>query len=395
MEKIGGASYRVTYNQKDISTDISQYLIELGYKDATEGTADEITLKLENVDAFWENEWYPEKGAKIIVEIGYDAMMNCGEFEIDEIEISSMPDTVSIRGISAPISGKLRTKKNYGHENTTLKKIVETIASDNGLTLQGKVDDISFNRLTQHMENDLAFLNRLAGQFGYYFSVRGKLLVFTRMFDLMNASSVYVIDRTDCLSYSIKDKSHKVFRKANVYYVPASKNALVLKTVELKDQTNADGIPYQTIDAPGLSSVAPSFPTSTTDANGDEIPDDTGMGMGDTPTDDSMEINDRVENDDQAEAMAGASLLKNNTNQQEINFIVTGNPLIVAGNNIQITGIGKLSGKYHIVSTEHNIDRPSGWITAGTGKRVGFIELKKAARKQPAKKPKYQINVVK
>ena len=395
MEKIVGAKFRVTYNSKDISADISKYLLGIAYKDATEGEADELTLKLENVDAYWENEWYPEKGAKLSCEIGYEALMNCGEFELDEIEIASMPDTVSLRAISAPITGKLRTKKNYGHENTTLKKIVETIAAANGLTLQGEVGEISFTRLTQHMENDLSFLNRLAGQFGYYFSVRGKLLVFTRMFDLMNAASVYSIDREDCISYSIKDKSAKVFRKANVKYTPASKNTAVVKSVELVAKTNADGIIYDTIQLPGLPVFAPSFPTSNIPIEGEETFTDSGMDMSVGATGDDLEINERSENEDQSEAMGGAALLKNNTNQQEATVKVTGNPLLVAGSNIQFTGVGKLTGKYHIVSSEHDISKDSGYTTTLNMKRVGFIELTKAARKKPAKQSAYKISVVK
>ena len=401
MEKIGGANFQVTYNSKDISTDISKYLIGLTYKDTVEtdsygkGEADELTLKLENIDAFWENEWYPEKGANLSAQIGYDALMNCGTFQVDEIEISSMPDVVTIKAISVPISGSLRTKKSYGHENTTLKQIVEKVAAANSLTLQGEISDISFTWLSQHMENDLSFLNRLAGQFGYYFSVRGSLLVFTRMFDLMNAASIFAIDRTDCISYSIKDKSAKVFRKANITYTGSVKNSPLLKTIELQSQKNADGIPYQTIQATGFQATAPNFPTSNDPPEGDESFSDSGITMDDAPTGDDMDMNERVENDDQAEAMGAAALLKNNTNQQEVTVKITGNPLLVSGMNFQFTGVGKLTGKYHVMTSEHDISKESGYITTLGAKRVGFIELKKAARKQPVKKSSYQTTVIK
>ena len=93
--------------------------------------------------------------------------------------------------------------------------------------------------------------------------------------------------------------------------------------------------------------------------------------------------------------MGGAALLKNNTNQQEATVKVTGNPLLVAGSNIQFTGVGKLTGKYHIVSSEHDISKDSGYTTTLNMKRVGFIELTKAARKKPAKQSAYKISVVK
>jgi phage protein D len=357
---------------------------------------DEVSLQLENVDAFWENSWYPEKGAKLNVQLGYDALMPCGDFEVDEIEINSMPDRVTIKAISAGISGSLRTKKNYGHENTTLQQIVQSVAAANNLTLQGQIDNISFNRLTQHMETDLGFLNRLASQFGYYFSVRGSLLVFTRMFDLMNAASVFEIDRTDCIDYSIKDKSHKVFRKANVKFTSPKDNVVIAFQASLVDKTNADGIPYQVLSSgQGSGAQAPQAPTSTDPPLGGTEFDDSGFTMDEADPQDEMNVNERIENSDQGEAMASAALLENNSNQQELTLKITGNPLLVAGNNFQMTGIGTLTGKYHIVTSEHTIDRNSGYITTITAKRVGFIELTKAARKKTTKQRAYQINIVK
>ena len=216
------------------------------------------------------------------------------------------------------------------------------------------------------------------------------------MFDLMNAKSVFSVDRTDCISYSIKDKSAKVFRKANIKFTNASKNTVTEKPVGLRTVTNADGISYQVIGSgQGASAVAPEFPTSSENPSGDETMNDEGMTMPEGSTGDDYESNERAENDGQAESMGSAALLRNNTNQQELTFKLTGNPLLVAGSNIQFTGIGKLTGKYHLMSSEHDISRESGYTVTGNAKRVGFIEIKKAARKKPVKQKTVTITMIK
>lgn len=384
METLNQVGFSVKYNQKDISTDLRKNLLSIRYKDNSEGQADELVITMENVDAFWENEWYPVKGDTLECQIGYDYLMDCGKFEIDQIEISSAPDVVSINGIAAVISGSLRTKQNKAHENTTLKEIVQQVAARNGLKVTGDIADVQFTRITQHRETDLSFLLRLSKQFGYFFSIRGDQLVFTNLFGMISAGSVASIDRSDCLSYNIKDQSAKVVRKANLNYHNPKTKKVTTYTFTPTTQTNPDGIPYQTIDGA-------SFENGT---GGSNDYNDEGAQFDEGATDDSLENFDRVENDGQAEVVSKASLLRSNMNQQEGTLTVQGNPLLVAGSNFQWTGIGKLSGKYHIASSEHEIT-PDGYKTNLEVKRVGYIELVKGKRKQTAKKTNYSVKVVK
>ena len=429
MEKIDQVSFKVTYNNKDISTDLSKNLLSINYKDNTEGKPDELTLALENVDAFWENEWYPEKGAKITCDIGYEAMMSCGTFSIDEIEINSIPDVVQIKAISVPITGKLRTSKSTAHENTTLKDIVNKVASDNGLTVQGEIGDLSFVRITQNEENDLAFLKRLADRFGFYFSIRGTVINFNSRYELVNKQSIAVIDRADCKSYSIRDKSAKTFRKANITSFNPNTKKLVTYTITPVKQLNADGISYETI-APvsvyydkikkqqaheAFLKKYPNGPAGYEDfqdsmtlaeyikmqneqnmqmASDGNVTPDMGVEYDEAAVEDALNIRERLENEQQAEAVGSAALLKNNLNQQEGSITIPGNTLFVAGNNFQFTGVGKLSGKYHISASEHSITK-SGYVTTIEMKRVGFIELSKGKRKKGPVKKNYTVTIVK
>ena len=96
---------RILYGQKDISSDISPYLISVSYTDRLSGESDELELRLEDTDGRWRGDWYPGKGDALTVSIGYagQELVSCGSFEIDEIELSFPPDEVSIRALATGI----------------------------------------------------------------------------------------------------------------------------------------------------------------------------------------------------------------------------------------------------------------------------------------------------
>jgi phage protein D len=381
METLGKTYFEVLYNNKDISADISQYLLSIRYNDKTGKEADELSLTLENVDALWENEWYPEKGAKFSAKLGdKNTMLDCGQFEIDEIEIAAPPDTVTIRAISAGVTGSLRSSKSVAHEKTTLSQIVNKVAADNHLTVEGAIQDMYFERITQNRECDLAFLRRLAEKYGFMFSVRGTKLVFTDMAGIMASSSIATIDRSDCTSYSIKDKSAKVLRKANISGFNPIKKTVVAKTFTPTTVTNPDGIEYQTIGADPTTSGGMA---------------DTGIGVDLPPTEDDYSEDTGADDESTAEATGKAAILQNATNQQEGTINIMGDPMLVAGVNFQFTGIGQLSGKYHISESEHSVDKESGYNTTLSIQRVGFIEISKHKRKTMTKKSAYDVKIIK
>ena len=49
---------------------------------------------------------------------------------------------------------------------------------------------------------------------------------------------------------------------------------------------------------------------------------------------------------------------------------VAGNVKLVAGINIELTGIGKFSGKWHVVSSAHDLDNSSGHVTTAAIRKI-------------------------
>lgn len=352
---VSAPKFTVLYNNKNITSDISKYMLSLTYNDKTEGESDEIEIEVEDVDLRWQNSWYPEKGAKLTVSI---ENLKCGVFEIDEIQLSGPPDVVTIRGMATGIVNSLRTKKSDAHESKTLKQIAEKVAAKNNLTIQGVIPDITFGRITQNKETDLAFLKRISQEYGVLFAVRDNVITFTSIYDIEKRNISFSVDKTNISSYTLKDKADGMIKSASVKSKNAKKNEPVSTNLEFEKYKQEQGY------------------SSDNPVNRDE---------GVTHT--------KAENKQQAEAKAKAIMHLSATNQMEGSVEMQGTTLAVAGNNFQLTGIGKLSGKYHIKSSSHKIDRSSGYTVGLEIKRLNLPEKSQQITKPKKKQQSNNVEV--
>lgn len=325
-EKVRRPVFLLTYDQKDITTYITPFVLAVTYTDYEHGKSDEIEVQIEDRDNLWKSSWYPTKGDILDLKIGYqdEPLLPCGSFEIDEIEVSAPPDVVSLRGLATSIKKALRQENTKAYEQKTLKQIASEIALKHGFTVVGEIKDIKIKRITQKQERDLAFLKRLAEDYGYVFKIADNKLVFYAIDKLESAGVVFMIDRKDMISVNLRDKTHELYKACEVSYHEPKSKKLITHTVK------ADGI-----------------------VKGDVL-----------------KLNERCENKEQAIEKAKAALRAKNGLQTEGTITVIGNPKLVAGSNIEITGLYTLDGKYHIQSSRHRIDRASGYTTELEVKRV-------------------------
>lgn len=338
------ASYKILYNSKNITKDISEHLLSLSYTDKVEGEADELEISLEDTDGLWQNEWYPDKGATIEAEItDGESTLPCGKFSLDENKFSgskSGGDVVTFAGVSASVTKKMRTKRSTAHENKTLRQLAQTVADRHGLTIQGTIPDIKIGRVTQNRKGDLAFLSTISMQYGLVFNVRGTLLIFHKQTELEKKAHATSLDKTDVESFDFTDKIEDTYKDAKVQFHNPDTN----ETVESESQ------------------------------------DEEGY--------DTLEIKEKAETKQQAELQASSQLRRKNTKIKTVAIQCAGNHLLVSGNNVELTGFGKLSGIYHITESKHSIEKGSSWKTNFDGKRVEEIP--------PAKhKPKKKVDTIK
>jgi uncharacterized protein len=210
-------NFKLEYEGKDITADITRYATALSYTDAVTGESDEIQVTLQDLEGLWRGAWKPNKGDKIKFWIGYGSdLVDCGTFEVDELELSGPPDTVNFRGLATPVTSPLRTQNSKAYENISLFDIVNNISTKYSLSVQGEIPNIIIPRVTQGKETDLGFLNRIAQDYYMLFSIRGNILTFTQITEIEKSPIALEINRTDCMSYSLNDKTVEIPIQVNV-----------------------------------------------------------------------------------------------------------------------------------------------------------------------------------
>ncbi len=356
--------FMLSYGQKNITNDITPYVLSVTYTDYLSGQSDELEVELEDADGRWINAWYPGKGDTLSLRIGYEAapLLPCGTFEIDEIEFARPPSTVSIRGLATGIRKSVRTRTGRAYENTTLAAIAQRIARRNRLTLTGKIRDIRIDRVTQYQERDVEFLTRLAREYGYAFKIVGSKLVFTELADLRDGKAVATLRATDLISIRLRDKIKDVYQQAKVKYHNPKTKKLVVYGVKNDGQVGEVG--HTTAAAKKQSGSA---------ASGD-----------------TLKLSTRSGSRAAAQAKAQAALDKANLQQTAGNLTLPGNPRLVAGTTFDLADCGKLDGRYLVESARHRIDRGGGYTTELEVKRAALPVAKgkgssTTTRKKPGK----------
>ena len=96
----------VKYNGKDITKKITDYTEGFEYVDNASGTADTVSLKLNNRSGVWWGGWIPIQGDYVEATIkttnwnkeGDNRSLNCGYFLIDDLGYSGPPQVATIGG---------------------------------------------------------------------------------------------------------------------------------------------------------------------------------------------------------------------------------------------------------------------------------------------------------
>jgi len=314
-------SFFLTYNKRDITADISADLIELSYTDVWHGACDDITLKLNNSSGRWTDSWYPTLGDTIEAKIGYKetGFLNCGAFTIDDIDAAgdaNSGDTVIIKGLSAPVTKEIRSGRTKAFENVHLSEIATEISALHGLTLVFETDfDPYFERVTQNNERDLAFLKRLAEDYGCAFSVRGGKMFYHAQRILNEADAFFVINRNDVSSYQFSSKTVQMFKKVIVPYRLPDSSAV--------EEESASDNRYPFGDVWRVQAVA--------------------------------------ESREQASAIAASKLSMFNALSVQGALSLAGNVYLCAGANVKLQGFGVYDGKMQIASSKHKLSRTSGY----------------------------------
>lgn len=319
MLKARRATLEVTYNNKDISLDITKDLKSFTYTDNESSTADDIDITLHNRHGLWTNDWYPDLPAKLTAKILYKdagrvSFLDCGVFELDQFDAAfGSESTVSFKGASVPQNNTVRrTAKNRAWEGVKLSEIATDVAKTGGLNLTYVTnEDPVFSRVEQNNKSDLAFLQSLCEDYALSIKItKEQIVIFDRDdLELKDIIATIVNGENDSTTVNFSNQIHDTYSEATVKY----KDPKTGKTTEVTEKAEGK-------------------------KGGKQIQE-----------------TKRVENAEQAKKLAAAKL--KNKNRFEITGQITmiGDSRYVAGATIELIGYGEFSGKYYIDKVTHSV----------------------------------------
>ncbi|TXF11936.1 phage late control D family protein [Pelomicrobium methylotrophicum] len=326
---------KLTYGGRDITADLSPYLMRVAYTDRLDGSADSLDVALAETDAIksrWLSDWYPDKGMEMKLEYGYagQPLVSAGSFDVDEIEIESPPLSIRIRALATGISRAVRTRIGKAYENTTLAKILDEIAKRIGAKRKGKVADIPIDRATQYQETDWAFAVRLAREYGYALKLtdNNKTLAVMKLGE--DAAPVRTLAPGDLTRYTYRDRITEVPARSEARHHDPATGQLVIYRIE----------------------------------KGVAVPDGT------TTAADTRKRHVRAKTPEQAKAIAEAEQARHEIDKTSLEVQLPGDPLLVAGATVDVAGLARLDGRYLIIEARHEISRDAGYATTVSLKRI-------------------------
>ena len=249
---------------------------------------------------------------------GKNNVLDCGKFELDSIDADGPPATIIIRGTSLPYRSQIRqTKKSKAWEAYTLSQIANEIASTNGMTCMYESSfDPYYSRVEQITMSDIAFLKQLCHNAGISLKATDNIIV---LFDQA--------------AYEAKPPVLTIKKGSGTYTRYRLRTGAADKEYASCRVSYTDPVSKETIQA---TAYAEGY--SSKDKNNQRL-----------------EVTAKVNSIGEAQALAKKRLRLKNKNEKTAIFTLPGNPTLLAGATILLSGWGLWDGKYIISQAQHSI----------------------------------------
>lgn len=285
------------------------------YTDVAADNSDSIDIIIDAQDDKWLNAWMPEKGAFLAPDIlgkdwekeGDSHKIQCGTFVLDNLEYADAPTTMQMGGVSKPSDSDFsELERETVWKNTSIKRIGKTIADRYGLGFSFNAGDHNI-ACDEQDGTDSSYFNQLCKNYGLVLKVY--------------ASRLWVYDRE------------------------AYKEKKAVKTIYRTD-IEPGSFRYSTT----LSGTFTGGTFSYTDPDTDtDISCSVGGGKH------TKNVNRRASSVRDAMVQLCAEINNANHGTTAIHFTTDGEWTVSAGNCIEISGYGKLDGKYFVDKITHQV----------------------------------------
>ena len=328
------AMVKCKYDNVDISQDIACFLKSFSVREVLSGEADSAEITLEDREALWRGDWFPERGAIMDITLavcdwegeGDNRELPFGKFEVDEITNTGPPNEAKIKLISVPNNTDLRgVERTRAWEQANLSRIVQDVAEGAGMQqFFDAPEDPVIERAEQSEETDIAFLQTLCKDAGLALKVTDKNIVVFDIAKYEAAEPVMTITKgkDNIISFDCRTTIHEIYRACHVKYKHGKKGELIEYT--FTDPHREKGR--------------------------------------------TLEVNEKVTSIEEAEKLAKKKLREKNLDEVAVSLHMVGNFALLASNTVTLAGFHVYDGKYLITRSSHEVG--SGYTTKAELRRV-------------------------
>lgn len=180
-EQARAPAFSLTLDGNNLTASLAKRLESLTLTDNRGFEADQLDIVLLDHDGRLD---IPPRGAKLSLALGWQgsALVEKGQFVVDEVEHSGAPDKLTLRARSADLRNGLSTKKERSWHRQTVGAIVRKIASEADLqpAITSALESQAIAHIDQTAESDINLLTRLAGMFDAVATVKAGRLLFIK-----------------------------------------------------------------------------------------------------------------------------------------------------------------------------------------------------------------------
>lgn len=306
-------SMSIIYNGAEAWTEIFPYMEKFTYTDSVDAS-DKISISIADRDLKWIKSWIPETGDIILPTItlenwnyeGERCALVCGTFIVDDFSFSMPPVMGSINGVSAPVNTSFKeTQITKTWEAATVQLIAIEIATKYNLELIYDAQDVQVTKMEQSNQTDSAFIRSLCEKYGLGIKVYFNRLIIWNYKKYFAKPPILTLTPWMVTKMTYKSTLQGTYTGARVSYT----NLDTKETVDIVVGTEERM--YKTIQ--------------------------------------------KADNEADARMIGEAAILNANRKETTVQITLPPNLSLVATNTVQLSGFGKVDGKYFIETVSHTI----------------------------------------
>lgn len=362
IAQVRSAHPSISLGGQDYYGALSPYFVSMTYEDNCDGLkADDLHIVLADREHKFISTWAPAKGTTIEAGIIADRWfapnaaslkLDCGTFWIDTVEFTLPDSKVLIKAASIPTDVRIKAStETRGWEKTTLQDVANQIAGENKMSLSWLAQlNPRYKRVEQVEESGLGFLQKKANDAKLAIKVhRSKIIVFDEQ-KLEEAAPAFTL-----VYGNLPMQGGNCYRLAGAHFVS-----------KIMDTAQAAKVSYASAESGNVNSGE--WATVTGDSGPDAEGGDTeGDKVNHDPDTEEAEEDGAMlraddlsgsweTNDGPCELKAKSLLRDKNKKKDQCRLeLGIGNPLVAAGQTLNLVGCGQFDGKWFIETAHHTL----------------------------------------